>query len=145
MRAIMSVCNILITEVYRKFDKNCLKLLKIRKFWRFCLFLGSVFSQNRIYLFAEDYLTTNSCLVDCFQRSNLQCQSKKLHKNCKTWEILEFLSFSGSFCVIKGSSFLKKTPKIFTDTNRTMLNLCELNSMGNTLKVKYKFGAWQIL
>ena len=38
-----------------------------------------------------------------------------------------------------------KSPEISTNTNRTKLSLCELNSMGNTLKVKYKFGVWQIL
>ena len=32
MRAMLSVPNILISEVCQKFDKNCLKLLKIRKF-----------------------------------------------------------------------------------------------------------------
>ena len=31
------------------------------------------------------------------------------------------------------------------NTYRTNLNLCELNSMCNTLKVEYKFDAWQIL
>ena len=32
MRAMLSVLNILINEVCQKFDKNCLKLLKIGKF-----------------------------------------------------------------------------------------------------------------
>ena len=40
MRAMLSVLNILINEVCRKFDKNCLKFLKIRKFWNFCHFWG---------------------------------------------------------------------------------------------------------
>ena len=39
----------------------------------------------------------------------------------------------------------KKSPETSTNTNRTKLNLCELNTVDNTLKVKYKFGAWQIL
>ena len=49
------------------------------------------------------------------------------------------LSLRGHF-VIKGSfsSFFKKTSKISTNTYRTKLNLCGLNSMGNTLKFKYK-------
>ena len=38
MRAMLSVLSILINEVCRKFDKNCLKLCKIRKFWNFCHF-----------------------------------------------------------------------------------------------------------
>ena len=60
-------------------------------------------------------------------------------------------TFANSFIlgVIFGSiwgpwSQLKKSRNL-TNTNRTKLNLGELNSMGNTLKVKYKFGAWQIL
>ena len=42
MRAMLSVLNILINEVCRKFDKNCLKLLKI-KLLEFLSFLGSIF------------------------------------------------------------------------------------------------------
>ena len=38
----------------------------------------------------------------------------------------------------------QKSPEISTNTYRTKLNLCELNSMGNTLKVIYKFVAWKI-
>ena len=39
----------------------------------------------------------------------------------------------------------QKSPEISKNTNRTKQSLCELNSVGNTLKVKYKFGAWQRL
>ena len=43
---------------------------------------------------------------------------------------------------------LKKSPEFSTNTYRIKLNLCELNSMGNTYKVKFSFGEinfWQIL
>ena len=49
MRAMLSVLNILINEVCRKFDKNCSKLLKIRKFWIFCHFWGQ-FSGTKLHL-----------------------------------------------------------------------------------------------
>ena len=38
-----------------------------------------------------------------------------------------------------------KTQETQENTNRTKLFLFELNSIGNTLKVKYKFGVWQTL
>ena len=43
IRALLNVFNILIHEVYRKFDKNCIKTLKIEKFWNFCHFFGNFF------------------------------------------------------------------------------------------------------
>ena len=49
MRAMLSVLNILINEVCQKFDKNCLKLLKIGKFWNFCYFWGQ-FSVTKTHL-----------------------------------------------------------------------------------------------
>ena len=89
--AMLIVFNILLHEVYQKFDKNCIKT-----------FLK--------------------------------------------WKLLQIFSFWGHFWVILGSlGSTKKSPEILTNTNRTKLNLCELNSMGNTLKVEYKFGAWQVL
>ena len=48
----------------------------------------------------KDYWTTNSCLVESFQHSNLRCLSKnrqKLHKTVKKQKSLEFMLFSGSF------------------------------------------------
>ena len=54
-----------------------------------------------------------------------------------------------NFGVIFGSFWgpwgQQKSPGISSITNRTKPNLCVLDSMGNTLKVEYKFGAWQIL
>ena len=59
---------------------------------------------------------------------------------------LDFLSFSGSFSVIMGSfSSFPKFPKIFPNTYRTTLNLCELNSVDDIIQFEYKFGALQIL
>ena len=54
-------------------------------------------------------------------------------------EILQIFSYFGSFWGPWGQ--LKKSPEISTNTYRTKLNLCELNSMCKTLKVEYKFGA----
>ena len=80
MRAMLSVLNSLINEICRKFDKNCLKLLKIRKFWNFVIFGVSFLLQNLIYLFIEDYWRMNSCPVERFQHSNSRCLSKKMTK-----------------------------------------------------------------
>ena len=62
-------------------------------------------------------------------------------------EFLQFLLLLGSFLGHSGVLGVnaKKSPEISISTNRTNLNLCDLNSMGNTLKVKYKFGGLQIL
>ena len=49
IRAMLSVLNILINEVSQKFDKNCLKLLKIGKFCSFCHFWGQ-FSVTKPHL-----------------------------------------------------------------------------------------------
>ena len=70
----------------------------------------------------------------------------KIAKNFEKWEIFEFLLFRGSFWIIMGIfwSFPKKSKNPLS-TYHTKLNLCELSSMGNTLKVEYKFRAWQIL
>ena len=57
MRAILSVLNILINEVCQKLDKNCLKLLKIRKFWNFCHFWGQVSG-------TESHLSLNRRLLE---------------------------------------------------------------------------------
>ena len=40
-RALLNVFNILIHDVYRKNDKNCIKTLKVEKFWNFCHFFGN--------------------------------------------------------------------------------------------------------
>ena len=59
---------------------------------------------------------------------------------------LIFWVFSGSFLGHSGDLGVNlKNPEISTNTNRMKLNICELNSLGNTLQVKYKFGSWQIL
>ena len=39
----------------------------------------------------------------------------------------------------------QRSTKISTNTHRTKLNLCELNTTGDTLKFENEFEAWQIL
>ena len=58
LRAMLSVLNILINEVCRKFDKNCLKLVKIRKFWNFRQFWGQ-FSGTKSHLSLHRRLLEN--------------------------------------------------------------------------------------
>ena len=48
IRALLNVFNILIHDVYRKNDKNCIKTLKVEKFWNFCHFVTST-SQHQIF------------------------------------------------------------------------------------------------
>ena len=79
--AMLSVCNIRTHEVYRKFDKNCIKTLKVGEILVFCHFRCQfeVFFSLEIsnYLFIEDYWTTISCLVERFQHLYLPYLSKK--------------------------------------------------------------------
>ena len=63
LRAMLSVLNILINEVRRKFDKNCLKLLKIRNFWNFCHFWCH-FSVTKLHLSLHRRLLENE-FVSC--------------------------------------------------------------------------------
>ena len=49
---ILTVPNILIHQVYRKFDKICIKTLKIEKFWNFCQFWGN-FSLKKPLFFSS--------------------------------------------------------------------------------------------
>ena len=132
----LNVFNILIHDVYRKNDKNCIKTLKVEKFGIFVIFLVIFLLKNRIYLFKEYYWTTNSCLVERFQHSNRRCLSKKwqkMHENGENWESFEFLSFSGSLWGHFRHS--QKSPKIFTNTYRMELNLCQLNSVNVLLHI----------
>ena len=83
-----------------KNDKNCIKTLKVQKFWNFCHFFGNFSFKKTAFISSEYYWTTNSCLVERFQHSNRRCLSKKwqkMHENGENWESFEFLSFSGSF------------------------------------------------
>ena len=85
--------------------------------------------------FSKNDFETNQHVVHDINRRKVSNFVKKLF-GVIFWL---FLGHSGVFGVNK------KSPEITTNTNRTKLNLCELNSMGNTLKVKYKFGALQML
>ena len=99
IRALLNVFNILIHDVYRKNDKNCIKTLKVEKFWNFCHFFGN-FSfkkphlslQNTIGQRIRALLNVFNILIDDVYRKN----GKKCMKTVKI-ESFEFLSFSGSF------------------------------------------------
>ena len=54
-------------------------------------------------------------------------------------QFLLFLGHSGVFGVNQ------KSPKISTNTYRMILILHQLNSVGETLWLGYKFNSWQIL
>ena len=104
----MNIYNIPIHRVCRNFDRNCIKTLKLGKFsvlFHFrCQFEICSIRKTAIissYLFLEDYWTTRSYLVECFQHSNLPTIStKKLTKIALKRKKLElfanFLIF-GSF------------------------------------------------
>ena len=53
-----------------------------------------------------------------------------------------FWGHSGVILASLGST--KNCPENCTNTNRANRKLFQLNSRGNTLKVKYEFSAWQI-
>ena len=103
--SLLTLFNIPIYEVCRKFDKNCKKTLNLENFGFFVIFgLNLIFFhlENSHYLFGKAHWTTNSCHschVERFQHSNPRSLSKiwqKLHKNVKNRKILEFfLSFLG--------------------------------------------------
>ena len=107
--SLLTLFNIPIYEVCRKFDKNCIKnFWKILGFLSFSVSIWYIFHlENSHYLFGKAYWTTNSCHschVKRFQHSNPRSLSKiwqKLHKNVKNRKILEFF-------IIFGVIFLKK-------------------------------------
>ena len=81
----------------------------------------------------------------CYRTENIYPKNTKIALKLQKLEILAVFTFWG---VLGHSGVLgvnQKSPEISTKTNRTELNLRELNPMGNTHKVKYNFGAWQIL
>ena len=98
--------------------------------------------ENSNYLFLEDYWTTSLCLVERFNiliYDIYQKFEKKTALKRKKLGIFSSLGHSG----VLGTNY--ESPEISSNTNRTKQNSCELNSMGNTLKVEYKFCACQIL
>ena len=58
---------------------------------------------------------------------------QKMHENGENWKSFEFLSFSGSLWGHFRHS--QKSPKIFTNTYRMELNLCQLNSVNVLLHI----------
>ena len=135
----LNVFNILIHDVYRKNDKNCIKTLKVQKFWNFCHFFGNFSFKKTAFISSEYYWTTNSCLVERFQHSNRRCLSKKwqkMHENGENWESFEFVFFGVIFGSLWGHfRHSQKSPKIFTNTYRMELNLCKLNSVNVLLHI----------
>ena len=63
-------------------------------------------------------------------------------KTLKNREHLQFLPFLGSFWGLWG---VPKNPKISTNTQGIITILRQLNCMGETFQLGYKFGAWKIL
>ena len=117
--ALLNVFNILIT-ISIKILTIIAKNVKSQEILDFLLILGLFLSKNRVHLLINYCWTTKSCLVELFPN---------------------FLIFG----VILGYLGSTKNSRSFQNIYRTKLNLCELNSMGNTLQIEYKFGAWQIL
>ena len=147
----LNVFNILIHDVYRKNDKNCIKTLKVQKFWNFCHFFGNFSFKKTAFISSEYYWTTNSCLVERFQHSNRRCLSKKWQKCMKTVKIgkvLNFCHFRGHFWVIMGSfpSFPKKSKNLYKyishGTKFMSVEFCECTSSyyvnNNSWQILYK-------
>ena len=136
----------------RILNKKCIKTLKIENFFAFfsIIFgvnLGHFHLENWNKPFMKAYWTTNSLLVDPFQRSNPQRQWKNLEKIPKS---LRFLSFSVSI----GDIFFQKTATISSNKPNgqrisAMLNIFSIvihEDCGNydkncikTLKISGKF------
>ena len=79
--SLLALFNVPVDEVCRKFEKKCIKSLKIGKFWDFCQFrcqFGHFHSKQCNYLCNKDYWTTNSFLVDPL---NPSIPRQKLNKN----------------------------------------------------------------
>ena len=149
VRALLNVFNILIHDVYRKNDKNCIKTLKIQKFWNFCHFFGNFSFKKTAFISSEYYWTTNSCLVERFQHSNRRClpkNGKKCMKTVKIRKVLNFCHFRGHFWVIMGSfpSFPKKSKNLYKyishGTKFMSVEFCECTS-----SYYVNNNSWQIL
>ena len=102
--SLLTLFNVSIDEVGRKFGKKCIKLLKIEKFSDFCHFLCQfeTFSiEHCNYLVIKDYWTTHH-IFSLLTLKNIPihevCRNfnKKLHKNFENWKILGFFLFSVS-------------------------------------------------
>ena len=135
----LNVFNILIHDVYRKNDKNCIKTLKVEKFWNFCHFFGNfsfkkphLSHQNTIGQRIRALLNVFNILIDDVYRKN----GKKCMKTVKIGEVLNFCHFRGHFGSLWGHfRHSQKSPKIFTNTYRMELNLCQLNSVNVLLHI----------
>ena len=137
IRALLNVFNILIHDVYRKNDKNCIKTLKVEKFWNFCHFFGN-FSfkkphlslQNTIGQRIRALLNVFNILIDDVYRKN----GKKCMKTVKIGKVLNFCHFRGHFWVIMGSfpSFPKKSKNLYKyishGTKFMSVEFCECTS-----------------
>ena len=89
----INLFSIPIHEVCRSLDKNSIKTWKIENFEIFVIF-GVNFLEKTVFISIEGYRTTNACLVERFQHSNLRSLFKtwqKLHK--KRWKLGNFWIF----------------------------------------------------
>ena len=83
----------------------------------------------------------NILIHDVYRKNDKKCV-----KTLKIGKFLIFGRFWGRFGSLWGHfCHSQKSSKISTNTYRTMLNIRELNTMGNTLQGEYKFRAWQTL
>ena len=106
---------ILFHEAYRYFDKNWSKMVKIRKFSKFCLFrchFRTVFVWKTAFISFLSIL--DNTYFPCWPFSTFQLTKsvknwKKMHEIFENWKLLEFLSFSVSmwdFFQIKNRHYL---------------------------------------
>ena len=149
IRALLNVFNILIHDVYRKNDKNCIKTLKVEKFWNFCHFFGN-FSFKKPHLSIKNtigqriraLLNVFNILIDDVYRKN----GKKCMKTVKIGKVLKFCHFRGHFWVIMGSfpSFPKKSKNLYKyishGTKFMSVEFCECTS-----SYYVNNNSWQIL
>ena len=145
-RSLLTLFNIPIYEVCRKFDKNCIETLKIGKF---CVFV--IFGFNLIFFFVKTAIISSEkptgqrfpAMLRVFNILIHDVRRKK-DKNCmKTLKIGKSLNFChsrGHFGSLWGHfRHSQKSPKISINTFRTKINLRELNSMGKPFKVNITF------
>ena len=145
IRALLNIFNIIIHDVYRKNDKNCIKTLKVKKIWKFCHFFGNfsfkkphVSLQNTIGQRIRALLNVFNILIDDVYRKN----GKKCTKTVKIGKVLNFCHFR----VIMGSfpSFPKKSKNLYKyishGTKLMSVEFCECTSSYYVNNI-----SWQIL
>ena len=106
--SLLTLLKILIYEVCRKFDKNCIKTSKKKKVLGLLSFSVSIWDlfdlKNSNYLFGKAYWTANTGHFDRFQHSNQRSLTKipqKLHKSLKSGKFWNFGHSLGQFSLTK--------------------------------------------